>query len=119
MMVTGGWIWWSHKTGRNETFQEQRRKTRLAGAIEGTAREPGSGWSNVAAEVRRTLRAGSGNSRRFRLLVARERCQVMSTPEPPTQIWVRWPGGKVTTAEITRTAKEIALDQTGRLEFIR
>jgi hypothetical protein len=26
--------------------------------------------------------------------------QVMGCPEPPTQIWIRWPGGKTTTSPI-------------------
>jgi hypothetical protein len=33
--------------------------------------------------------------------------QVMGTPESPTQIWVRWPGGKTVTANIPPHAREI------------
>jgi hypothetical protein len=30
---------------------------------------------------------------------------VMSVPEPPTSLWVRWPGGKVTTAQVNAESK--------------
>jgi len=43
--------------------------------------------------------------------------QVMGTPEPPTQIWVRWPGGKETDADIPRGAKEITVDLGGKVEI--
>jgi hypothetical protein len=39
--------------------------------------------------------------------------QVMGCPEPPTQIWVRWPGGKTTTSNIPAGAKEIVVDTEG------
>ncbi|MFZ0828242.1 MAG: VCBS repeat-containing protein, partial [Verrucomicrobiia bacterium] len=41
--------------------------------------------------------------------------QVMGCPETPTQIWVRWPGGKITTSTIPAGAKEIVVDTDGRL----
>jgi hypothetical protein len=40
--------------------------------------------------------------------------QVMATPEPPTRIWVRWPGGLTTTNDIPKGALEIKLSQTTR-----
>src|ERR1041384_830097 len=33
--------------------------------------------------------------------------QVMGTAESPTQVWVRWPGGKQTVANVPATAREI------------
>jgi hypothetical protein len=39
--------------------------------------------------------------------------QVLGTPEPPTQLEVRWPGGKVTTNNIPPGAKEISVDANG------
>jgi hypothetical protein len=39
----------------------------------------------------------------------------MGCPEAPTQIWVRWPGGKTTTSPIPTGAKEIAVDTDGNL----
>ena len=45
--------------------------------------------------------------------------QVMGGPEAPTQIWVRWPGGKTTTSNIPAGAKEIVVDTDGRLTLNR
>jgi len=39
--------------------------------------------------------------------------QVFGTPEAPTQVWVRWPGGKQTTANIPANAKEIRVSADG------
>jgi hypothetical protein len=41
--------------------------------------------------------------------------QVMGCPETPTQIWVRWPGGKTTTNPIPTGAREIAVDMDGKV----
>jgi hypothetical protein len=45
--------------------------------------------------------------------------QVMGCPEPPTQIWVRWPGGKTTTSAIPAGAKEITVDTDGKVTMNR
>ena len=45
--------------------------------------------------------------------------QVLGTPEQPTQLQVRWPGGKSTTNTIPQAAKEIMVDSTGELEVVR
>lgn len=42
--------------------------------------------------------------------------QVMSTPEPPTQIWVRWPGGRTTSADIPAGAREIEVNVEGQVK---
>jgi len=42
--------------------------------------------------------------------------QVMSMPEPPTHVWVRWPGGKTTLSQIPAGAKEITVDATGNVK---
>jgi hypothetical protein len=36
---------------------------------------------------------------------------VLSIPEKPTQIWVRWPGGKTVTVDVPKDAKEIVVVQ--------
>jgi hypothetical protein len=41
--------------------------------------------------------------------------QVLGCPEPPTQIWIRWPGGKTTTSPIPAGAKEIVVDTGGKV----
>jgi hypothetical protein len=45
--------------------------------------------------------------------------QVMGCPETPTQIWVRWPGGKTTTNPIPAGAKEIMVDPDGKVAVSR
>ena len=45
--------------------------------------------------------------------------QVLGRPEPPTQIQVRWPGGRVTTSALPEKAREISIDSTGKLEVLR
>jgi hypothetical protein len=45
--------------------------------------------------------------------------QVMGCPEPPTQIWVRWPGGKTTTSPFPVGAKEITVDTDGQVSMNR
>ena len=43
---------------------------------------------------------------------------VLGTPEEPTRIWVRWPGGKIVTTEIPKGAKEICINPEGNLKLI-
>ena len=45
--------------------------------------------------------------------------QVLGTPEPPTQIQVRWPGGKTSLSEVPAGSKKISVDATGNVEVIR
>jgi hypothetical protein len=45
--------------------------------------------------------------------------QVMGCPEAPTQIWVRWPGGKTTTSPVPNGAKEIMVDTEGKVTMNR
>jgi hypothetical protein len=40
---------------------------------------------------------------------------VLSVPEPPSRVWVRWPGGKITSTPLPVQAKEISVDQAGKL----
>jgi hypothetical protein len=45
--------------------------------------------------------------------------QVLGTPESPTRIWIRWPGGKSTTGPIPAGAKEISVDEGGQVTVRR
>lgn len=45
--------------------------------------------------------------------------QVMGTPEAPTQIWVRWPGGKQTTANVPANAREIRVAFDGSVSLLQ
>ena len=44
---------------------------------------------------------------------------VLATPTPPTRVWVRWPGGRVTTADLPSGAREVAADVDGHVRMIR
>jgi hypothetical protein len=44
---------------------------------------------------------------------------VLSLPQPASSIWVRWPGGKVTTSDIPVGSKEISVDLDGKLVLTR
>jgi hypothetical protein len=56
----------------------------------------------------RELQAGSGYWSHNSLV------QVLATPEPPTAVWVRWPGGKVTTSPIPPGATEIRVEGSNK-----
>jgi len=42
--------------------------------------------------------------------------QIMSAPQPPTQLWVRWPGGKENKVPIPAGAREVVLDSSGKVQ---
>jgi len=58
----------------------------------------------------REIQAGSGYWSQNSMV------QVMATPEAPTHLWVRWPGGKTTTTALSAGAKEISVDPGGALK---
>jgi hypothetical protein len=41
--------------------------------------------------------------------------QVLATPTQPESLWVRWPGGRVTTTAVPPNAKEISVNTEGKL----
>jgi hypothetical protein len=45
--------------------------------------------------------------------------QVLGTPEPPLEIWIRWPGGKTTTSPVPAGAKEIRVEQSSGQLLLR
>jgi hypothetical protein len=61
----------------------------------------------------REIHAGSG------YWSADSAVQVLGTPEPPTQIQIRWPGGRMTTADIPRNAREIEVDWDEKIKVLR
>lgn len=44
---------------------------------------------------------------------------VLATPEPATAIWVRWPGGRVTTTPVPADAREIQVRAEGQVERLK
>lgn len=75
--------------------------------------------SGIGAQVRlffgtkagpvREIHAGSGYWSQDSAIL------VMAMPQPPTQLWVRWPGGKITMSELSEARKEIGVDYDGKL----
>lgn len=45
--------------------------------------------------------------------------QVLALSEPPTHLWVRWPGGKTMTANVPKGARDIAVNTAGEVKVIR
>ena len=45
--------------------------------------------------------------------------QVLGTPAEPTQIWVRWPGGHITTADLAPAVREVEVNLQGNVRQIR
>ena len=44
---------------------------------------------------------------------------VLATPQPPTALWVRWPGGKVTEAPVPADAVEVRVNVEGMAKKLR
>jgi len=60
----------------------------------------------------RELHAGSGYWSQDSVV------EVLSTPEAPTQLWVRWPGGKTITASVRPGAREIEATMEGGVNVL-
>jgi len=45
--------------------------------------------------------------------------QVLGMAETPTQLWVRWPGGKTLTASVSRGAREVEVTREGEVKALR
>jgi enediyne biosynthesis protein E4 len=45
--------------------------------------------------------------------------QVLASPKPPTQISVRWPGGKTAALKIPQGAREVSINLAGELKVVR
>jgi hypothetical protein len=45
--------------------------------------------------------------------------QVLATPTPPDNLWVRWPGGRITTTPVPPGAREITVNVEGKLTASR
>jgi hypothetical protein len=72
-------------------------------AVGATVRLLGGQTAGPAREVR----AGSGYWSQDGAV------QVVSLPEPPTHVWVRWPGGKVSLADVPPGATAVTLNWSG------
>ena len=45
--------------------------------------------------------------------------QVLGMPQAPTQIWVRWAGGRTTTNPVPAGAREIEVEIEGKMRVVR
>ena len=45
--------------------------------------------------------------------------QVLSTAGSPTQIWIRWPGGKTTTSDVPAGAREVVVEENGAVKVVK
>jgi hypothetical protein len=61
----------------------------------------------------RELHAGSGYRSQDAAV------QVLSVPQAASQIWIRWPGGKVTVSLLPQAAREIVVNQNGSVEVAK
>ena len=105
--------------GQTKLYHNRLGKPGLRVRLKGTGGNP----SGIGAQLRlnfgerqgpvREIHAGSGYWSQDSAV------QVMALPAPATQIWVRWPGGKTTTSQISSDAKEIEVDQSGGVKTIR
>ena len=44
---------------------------------------------------------------------------VLATPEPPSRLWIRWPGGKTTTCDLPPGARDVLVTSDGTLKVVR
>lgn len=59
-------------------------------------------------------RAPPGRFTPGRVIGPRTASQVLATPSPPEKLWVRWPGGKVTTTTVPANCREITVNIKGK-----
>jgi enediyne biosynthesis protein E4 len=83
--------------------------------LAGPAGNPGG----IGAVVRLKFGEGYGPAREIHggsgYLSQDSAITVLATPEQPSGIWVRWPGGKVTETEVPKGAREITVELNGHV----
>jgi hypothetical protein len=84
--------------------------------LRGAATNPGAVGAAIRLHYRsqggpvRELRAGSGYWSQDSLT------QVMGLSGEPTEVWVRWPGGKTTTTPVSSTMRAVTIGADGKLK---
>jgi enediyne biosynthesis protein E4 len=96
-------------------FRNQTAKPGLRVRLDGPPGNP----MGVGAQVRllfgprpgpvREIHAGSGYWSQDSSVM------VLATPERPSGIWIRWPGGKITTTTLERELRHAVIDTQGKL----
>ena len=102
----------AQNSGETKLYRNTGAKPGLRVRLRGAAGNP----TGVGAALRlksgdafgplREIHAGSGYWSQDSAVV------VLTSPQPATHLWVRWPGGKITEAPIPLDAREVAVDST-------
>jgi hypothetical protein len=96
-------------------YRNTNAKPGLRVNLVGTSGNPGAIGAIVRLQFAeglgpaRELHAGSGYWSQDSLT------QVLGTPEPPSAVWVRWPGGRTTTTTLAGPVREVTVSAAGRL----
>jgi hypothetical protein len=100
-------------------FHNERAKPGLRIRLLGTPDNPAA----IGATIRLSFGERAGAAREIHLgsgyLSQDSAVQVMATPETPTRLLVRWPGGKETLASLPPSAREVEVNPAGDLKVIR
>lgn len=96
-------------------YHNERARPGLRVRLEGPDGNP----EGIGASMRLGFREGPGPAREVHAgsgyWSQDSAVQVLSTPQTPVEIQVRWPGGKTTTAHVPAGAKEILVTLSGRV----
>jgi enediyne biosynthesis protein E4 len=99
-------------------YHNQRARPGLRVRLRGTAGNP----DGIGAQVRMIFGERMGPAREIHggggYWSQDSATAVMATRETPEQIWIRWPGGKVTQAPLPKNARTIAVDSSGAVTMI-
>jgi hypothetical protein len=105
----------TQNAGRTKLFHNVAAKAGLRVRLSGPKGNP----TGIGAQIRlmfgsrsgpvREIHAGSGYWSQDSAV------SVLSLPERPTGIWVRWPGGKITTTQLTDNSRAILVDYEGKI----
>jgi hypothetical protein len=100
-------------------FHNERAKPGLRIRLNGPAENP----AGIGAIVQLQSGQRMGPAREIHLgagyLSQDSSVQVMTMPEKPTQLRVRWPGGKESTSTILPEASEVAVNPAGEIKVLR
>ena len=100
-------------------YHNERARPGLRVRLEG----PEGNKDGIGAVMRLRFRGGMGPAREIHAgggyWSQDSAVQVLGTPEPPVEIWIRWPGGKITTSLVPPGAEEIHVEGSGRLVLKR
>jgi hypothetical protein len=107
---------------QTELFHNLRAKPGLRVKLQG----PPGNANGIGSQIRLMFGQRAGPAREIHLgsgyWSQDSATQVMTwgkDSERPTQIWIRWPGGKTTTSDLPPQAKEVAVDVSGAIQAIR